>query len=54
MTFVRGIRCVLASFALAASVPAAALTADQIGKLVSSESDARIEALNSEIGRAHV
>jgi urea transport system permease protein len=47
MTFVRLIRCVLASFALAASLPAAALTPEQIGKLTSSDSDARNEALNS-------
>ena len=47
MIFVRLVRCVLTVFALAATLPAAALTPEQIGKLVSSESDARIEALNA-------
>src|SRR5471032_3276124 len=47
MIFVRLIRCVLASFVLAASLPVAALTPEQIGKLASSDSDARNEALNS-------
>jgi urea transport system permease protein len=44
---VRLIRCVLALLALAGSLPAAALTPEQIGKLASSDSDARGEALNS-------
>ncbi len=47
MTFVRLIRCVLAVFALAAAMPAAALTPEQIGKLVATETDARIETLNA-------
>ena len=47
MTFVRLFRCVLASFALAASLPAVALTPEQIGKLASSDSEARNEALNT-------
>ncbi len=47
MIFVRLIRCVLAVFVLTATPPAAALTPEQIGKLVSSESEARNETLNS-------
>src|SRR5437868_15293499 len=46
MTFVRLIRCVLASFALVASFSAVALTPEQIGNLASSDSDARNDALN--------
>ena len=47
MRLVRLIHCVLVVFALAVSRPAVALTPEQIVKLVSSESDARIEALNA-------
>src|SRR5476649_2280748 len=47
MNFVRFVRCVLTVFALAATLPAAALTPEQIGKLVAPESETRIEALNA-------
>jgi urea transport system permease protein len=47
MILVRLIRRVLAVFALAAAFPAAALTPEQIGKMVAPEPETRIEALNS-------
>ncbi len=47
MKLVRLIRCALTLFALAASLPALALNPEQIGKLVSTDSDARYAALNA-------
>ncbi|MBS0336628.1 MAG: urea ABC transporter permease subunit UrtB [Proteobacteria bacterium] len=47
MILVRLIRCVLVVFALVAAMPAAALSPEQIGKLVSEDPDVRIEALNA-------
>ena len=46
MNFVRLIRCVLTVLALGAMQAAAALTPEQIGNLVSADSDKRYEALN--------
>src|SRR4051812_25806777 len=47
MRLVRLVRCFLAVLALALSFPAAALTPEQIAKLVSSESSERNQALNA-------
>ncbi len=47
MILVRVVRCVLAVFALGVILPAAAITPEQVGKLVAPESEVRIEALNA-------
>jgi urea transport system permease protein len=47
MILVRLIRRVLVVFAMVASLPAAALTPEQIGRMVSTESGVRIETLNA-------
>ena len=47
MIFVRLIRCVLAVLVVVAAFPAVALTPEQIAKLVSEDTDVRIEAVNS-------